>query len=164
MEFLDVVNEHDEVIGRASQADVYRLGLLHRIVHVIVMNNSGEMALQLRSKTKSFLPGHWCTTAGGHVQSGETYEQAARRELQEETGMIPKNLDFLRKDVVVYLGHGVTKLLSTFCTVHDGPIGADGVEVEKVEYFSLDRIRDMVAAGEPFHPELLIILRGGYGI
>ena len=33
-EIFDVVNERDEVIGRNTRAEVHRLGLQHRAVHV----------------------------------------------------------------------------------------------------------------------------------
>ena len=87
MEFLDVVNENDEVMDRASKREVYEKLLTHRIVHILIFNDKGEMALQLQSKYKSFCPNHWCTAAAGHVLSGESYEKAALRELEEEIGV-----------------------------------------------------------------------------
>src|SRR3989338_2368529 len=96
-ELMDFVNEKDEVIGKALQKDIYGKLLTHRIVHVLIFNDKGEMALQLRSKNKNFVPDHWSTSAGGHVQSGETYEQAALRECEEELG-IKLKMQFLFKN------------------------------------------------------------------
>lgn len=100
-EILDVVDEDNVVVGNTPKAEVYTKLLNHRIVHVLVFNTAGEMLLQLRSKNKSFMPGYWVTSAGGHVGSGETYEVAALRELQEELGVTGK-LEFLYSDVYIY--------------------------------------------------------------
>ena len=80
MEFLDVVNENDEVVGKASKKEIYEKSLTHRIVHVFVFNDKGEMVLQVRSKDSPFCPLYWDTAASGHVQSGESYEEAAFKE------------------------------------------------------------------------------------
>jgi isopentenyldiphosphate isomerase len=77
MEKLDVVNERDEVVGSAPKDEIYTRSLRHRIVHILIFNDSEEMALQLRSKGMSFCPNHWSTAVGGHVSSGETCEGAA---------------------------------------------------------------------------------------
>ena len=97
MEYLDIVNKNDKVIGKALKEQVYKKSLIHRIVHVLIFNNRGEMALQLRSKKVSFCPNHWSTTVGGHVQSGETYKIAAIREYKEELGTT-SNIKIFSKD------------------------------------------------------------------
>ena len=56
-EIFDVVNEHDEVIGRERRSEVHRLGLMHRAVHVLVFNSRGEVFLQKRSMKKDRQPG-----------------------------------------------------------------------------------------------------------
>ena len=45
-EFFDVVNECDEVIGRAPRREVHARDLLHRAIHVLVFNARGEVFLQ----------------------------------------------------------------------------------------------------------------------
>ena len=163
MELMDIVDGNDEVVGTASRDDVYGKMLTHRISHVIVFNARGDMALQLRSGV-SFCPFHWCTTAGGHVRAGETYEEAAVRELEEETGKkLP--VKFGWKDVYTHASDSGTikKFLATFTAEFDGDIAA-GDGVERVEFFSLNAINRMISSGEKFHPELLFLLRKHYGI
>ena len=87
-EIFDVVNEQDEVIGRASRAEVHARGLMHRAVHVLVFNKAGEVFLQKRSMTKDKSPGLWDSSASGHVNSGEDYDTCAVRELREEIGLV----------------------------------------------------------------------------
>ncbi|MCU0770316.1 MAG: NUDIX domain-containing protein [Verrucomicrobia bacterium] len=88
-EIFDIVNERDEVVGRAPRREVHARGLMHRAVHVLVFNAQGEVFLQKRSMTKDKSPGLWDSSASGHVDSGEDYETCALRELAEELGFKP---------------------------------------------------------------------------
>ncbi|MBW3018842.1 NUDIX domain-containing protein [Candidatus Woesearchaeota archaeon] len=164
MEMLDVVNEKDEVVGKAEYSEVYKNFLAHRICHILIFNDKGEMALQLRSKHKRFCPNHWVTAVGGHVQSGESYEQAALREMEEEVGVqIP--VEFLRKDRYDNPERkDFTKFLGTFKAKYNGPFRVNPEEVDRVEFFSMEKIKQMIADGEKFHPELLFLLRKEFGV
>jgi len=162
MEFLDVINDEDIVIGRASKEEIYEKSLQHRIVHVLIFNERGEMALQLRSKNVSFCPSYWSTTVGGHVQAGESYEEAALREFQEELGITTK-IDFMAKDKYIDK-RPLKKFLGTFKTIYNGPFNVDPQAVEKVEFFSLEKIQEMVKNGDKIHPELLFLLKKHFGI
>jgi isopentenyldiphosphate isomerase len=87
-EIFDVVNEHDEVIGRAPRHEVHARGLLHRAVHVLVFNARGQVFLQKRSRRKDRQPGVWDSSASGHLDAGEDYDACAVRELREEIGLV----------------------------------------------------------------------------
>jgi isopentenyl-diphosphate delta-isomerase type 1 len=86
-EIFDVVNDHDQVIGRALRAEVHARGLKHRAVHVFVFNPGGQFFVQKRSATKDTFPGCYDSSASGHLGSGEEYAACAVRELQEELGL-----------------------------------------------------------------------------
>ncbi len=85
-EIFDVVNERDEVVGRAPRSEVHRLGLMHRAAHVLVFNSRGEVFLQKRALNKDRQPGLWDSSASGHVDAREDYDACAARELGEELG------------------------------------------------------------------------------
>ncbi|MGH8022431.1 MAG: NUDIX hydrolase [Limisphaerales bacterium] len=89
-DIFDIVNESDEVVGRAPRTEVHVRGWLHRAVHVLVFNSSGAVFLQKRSMTKDRQPGVWDSSCSGHVDSGEDYDQTAVRELREEIGLVLK--------------------------------------------------------------------------
>lgn len=86
-ELFDVVDDEDRVVGQAERREVHARGLLHRAVHVFVVNRRGELLLQKRSRFKDMHPGVWDSSAAGHLDSGEDYAGAAVRELDEELGI-----------------------------------------------------------------------------
>ena len=92
-EIFDVVDLHDRVVGRELRKVVHAQGLLHRAVHIFVQNPKGEMYLQKRSMSKDRWPGVWTTGCSGHVDQGESYVEAAVRELQEELGIVCSSTD-----------------------------------------------------------------------
>ena len=86
-ELFDIVDEEDQVVGQERREVVHHTQLKHRAVHVLVVNGKREILLQQRSWAKDLEPGKWGTSAAGHVDAGEGYEAAARRELGEELGI-----------------------------------------------------------------------------
>ena len=86
-ELFDVVDADDRVLRQEQRAIVHRERLFHRAVHVFVFNAAGQLYLQRRSLTKDTAPGKWVSSCSGHVDSGEDYDEATRRELAEEIGL-----------------------------------------------------------------------------
>ncbi len=85
-ELFDIVDAEDRVIGQAPRREVHARHLVHRATHVMVHDHTGHLFLQRRSLTKDTFPGCWDSSCSGHVDSGEDYPTAARRELGEELG------------------------------------------------------------------------------
>lgn len=97
---LAVVDAQDRPQGQAPRWRVHAEGLLHRAVHVLVFDPEGRLYLQRRSAAKDSHPGKWTSSASGHLDPGEDYLPAARRELAEELGLIPgpgEALEYLGK-------------------------------------------------------------------
>lgn len=86
-EIFDVVDEQDHVLRQATRQEVHEQGLIHRAVHILVFNKNRDCLLQKRSMLKDRHPGVWDSSAAGHLDAGEDYETAARRELEEELGI-----------------------------------------------------------------------------
>ncbi|MEQ8663197.1 MAG: NUDIX domain-containing protein [Gammaproteobacteria bacterium] len=94
-EVLDVVDAANRVIGHATRAEVHARGLLHRAVHMLVLNPAGDIYVQRRALDKDCQPGLWDTSAAGHVDRGEDWAAAARRELAEELALTGVALELL---------------------------------------------------------------------
>src|ERR1700741_811892 len=86
-ESLQVVDEHDHPIRGVDRATVHAEKLLHRAVHIFVLNDAGQLFLQRRSYRKDNFPRKWDSSAAGHVDLGESYQVCASRELREELGL-----------------------------------------------------------------------------
>ncbi|GAA2722899.1 MULTISPECIES: NUDIX domain-containing protein [Streptomyces] len=86
-EVLDVVDEHDRVIGRAPRGEVYAKGLLHRCVFVQARDAHGRIFVHRRTAAKLVFPSMYDMFVGGVVGAGETYDAAALREAEEELGV-----------------------------------------------------------------------------
>jgi 16S rRNA (adenine1518-N6/adenine1519-N6)-dimethyltransferase len=94
-ELFDVCDSEDRVIGQATRGEVHARGLLHRAVHIFVFNSRGLLLIQRRSAHKDEFPLCYTSSASGHVDAGETYDQTAVRELKEELGLTG-SLEFLQ--------------------------------------------------------------------
>jgi mutator protein MutT len=88
-EIIPIVNEKDEVIsGENRETFDKSTGKIYRTVSVVIINLRGEILIQRRAMNKTY-PGLWDTAgAAGHVHYGETYAEAAEREVEEEVGLI----------------------------------------------------------------------------
>lgn len=86
-EILEIVDAADNVVGRNTRFEIHRQGLMHRAVHIFVFNSTGEVYVQRRSDGKDKHPGVLDSSAAGHVDPGESYQEAAARELFEELGL-----------------------------------------------------------------------------
>ncbi len=86
-EYFDIVDENDRVIGRKSDSDCLKHGLLHRAVVVFLRDSGGRVYLQKRSNSMRWYPGTWSASCTGHVSSGETHLEGAKREVREELGL-----------------------------------------------------------------------------
>ncbi|ADN02980.1 NUDIX hydrolase [Spirochaeta thermophila] len=159
-----LVDDQDRVVGTAPREACHRdPGLMHRTVHVVVMNRRGEVLLQRRSMRKDVCPGRWDTAVGGHVRPGEDHEEAARRELREELGLEGLPLGWVGRMKVETPWE--TELVGVFITVHDGPFSPDPEEIEELRFWKKEEVEtsvgdDRVTPG--LAREISLLKRCGY--
>lgn len=92
---IQIVDEHDQPIEASTMDDAQKNGKIHRIVRVMVEDPNGNILLQRRAETMTLYPGRWDCSAAGHVDQGEDYLAAAKRELAEEVGIAGAELNEL---------------------------------------------------------------------
>jgi isopentenyldiphosphate isomerase len=144
-EIFDIVNERDEVIGQRPRAEVHRLGLLHRAVHVLVFNARGEVFLQKRSMQKDTSPGLWDSSASGHLDAGEGYDACAVRELREEIGLVVA-APLQRLFNIAACADTGQEFVWVYRCGSEGPFALNFDELERGDWFAPDHVNDWVAA------------------
>lgn len=96
-EWVPLVNEKGEITGQAPRSAVHNgKKLLHPVVHLHFIDDSGKILLQKRPAVKLVQPGKWDTAVGGHISAGESLETALKRESLEETGVTGFNAVLLK--------------------------------------------------------------------
>ena len=138
-EFFYVVDEDDNVIGKASREDCHsNRKLIHRSVYVFVLNNKGEIFIQKRSMKKDLYPGFYTASATGHVNYGENYDEAAERELREELGI---EAPLRRLGRVKSFSETEREISMIYVCRYNGPIRFNRKEISEGFYMSMEDIK-----------------------
>ena len=145
-EMVPVVEENGLVIGQATRQSVHDGSkLMHPVIHLHIINREGCLYIQKRSMKKDLLPGRWDTAVGGHVDYGETLEEALYREASEELGFRDFNPIFLKS--YIWESAREKELVSVFATVGNFTLKPDNDEVTEGRYWNMSEIESNLARG-----------------
>lgn len=132
---------------------------MHQFSGVILVDRRGWILLQERDEHPAIDPEKW-GLAGGHLDEGEDFEAAARRELAEETGLVlePGALVLWREIEVFHEVYDSLDRMQVFAAATD--LGdADVVVGEGRQIVFVDpavaRTLDLTAAATMIVPEFL---------
>jgi 8-oxo-dGTP pyrophosphatase MutT (NUDIX family) len=155
-EIVAIVDEHNTVVGAVPRREMRAKRLPHRSTYILVFNSRGELYIQKRTMTKDVFPGYYDTAAGGVALAGESYEQGAERELEEEMGIrgVPLTplFDF-------YFEHEHMRLWGrAFSCKYDGEVVLQAEEVESGAFVPIPDVLRR-AETEPFTPDGLYVLQ-----
>jgi isopentenyldiphosphate isomerase len=155
-ELMDVVDDHDRVVGQATRREVRRRRLLHRFASVLCRDAAGRIYVHRRTDDKDVYPGMYDMTAGGVLAAGESYPEAARRELAEELGVTGPEPRFLFKHR--YRGEENPSWSALYEVTWDGPVTLQASEIAWGDFLPEE---ELVARLEqwPFCPDALEIFR-----
>lgn len=154
-EILDIIDSNNRVIGQCTKSEVYKKQLSHRVVHVMVCAEK-KVFIPRRALGLSYLPGFYCSSAGGHVRAGESSHQGALRELEEEVGLSGpiQLLDeiFFKHDFVVHTSVYLKKFNPQTEQLH-----LNSEEVLSGQFLSMEEVEALDP--NQFHPQLIYCLR-----
>ena len=145
-ELFPIVDESGLVIGSATRGECHSGSkLLHPVVHLHVFNSKGDIYLQKRPEWKDIQPGKWDTAVGGHIDYGETPEEALHREVREELGITkfcPEQLD-----MYVFESERERELVYVNRTTYDGEICPSAAELDGGRFWTMQEILEAMGKG-----------------
>ena len=98
IENVDIVNENDEILFSVPKTEAHQKGLLHRTVIAEIKDKQGRWILIRQSPIKQD-SGQFVSPVGGHVKSGETVQEALKREALEEAGLASFKYKYIGKTI-----------------------------------------------------------------
>lgn len=145
-EMVPVVEENGLVIGQTTRQSAHSgTKLMHPVIHLHIINRDGCLYIQKRSMKKDLLPGCWDTAVGGHVDYGESLEEALYREAFEELGFRDFNPLFLKS--YVWESAREKELVNVFATVGNFSLKPDNDEVAEGRYWNMSDIESDLGKG-----------------
>ena len=140
-EKFPIVDEEGCVVDSATRGECHNGSrLLHPVVHLHVFNTAGDIYLQKRPEWKDIQPGKWDTAVGGHMDYGETPEEALRREVREELGITDFTPEFIGK--YVFDSKRERELVYVNRTIYDGPVRPSTEELDGGRFWTMAEIRE----------------------
>ena len=100
-ELLDVLNEEtgEKTSETIMKFEAHSKGIWHGAIHILIVNkDKTKTLLQKRSADKKLYANTWDIAVGGHISSGEDDLTSAKRELEEEIGINPDNVELIKVD------------------------------------------------------------------
>jgi isopentenyldiphosphate isomerase len=155
MDELIIVDETDKVLGKADTNKVHKNRLLHRSVHIFIINPEKKLLCRKIQKTSSLYAGYWSTGIGVHVLSGTSYDLTAKKAI-ENNREISSPLVLLGK---IRIEDGVENEISAvYISFSDLPIVIDKSKADEARFFSEKEIRNMLSR-EHCTPHLALSLQ-----
>lgn len=142
-ERFPIVDEEGTVIGQATRGECHSGSrLLHPVVHLHVFNSRGELYLQKRPEWKDIQPGKWDTAVGGHIDYGETPEEALLREVREELAITDFTAELV--DKYVFESKRERELVYMHRTIYDNEIHPSAEELDGGRFWTMKEIYEAI--------------------
>lgn len=155
-EMLDLVDENDQVIGSLSRKEIYAQGLRNfRVVNAFIKNSEGKLWMPIRTASKKLYPSTLDFSVAGHVESGETYEEALLKESREEVNL---DLNIIPYTEIAYLDpkkHLVGAFQKVYEIKSDIAPDYNPEDFSSYEWLSPEEIVARAEAGEVMKSDIL---------
>lgn len=149
-EWIDIVDENNEVIAKATRQQMRIQWLRHRATYIVVHDGMGKILVQQRTENKDFYPNDWDATAGGVVKSGESMLETARREAEEELGIA--GIPFADHGMFYFEHQDCRVWGGLFSCISHGPFALQDNEIAAVRWMTP---KEITAECDSFTPDSL---------
>ena len=163
IEYLDLVNDDDQVVGREDRAVIYSQKLSnYRVVNAFIVNSQGQFWIPRRTAHKRIFPLCLDFSVGGHVESGESYDESFRRETFEELNIDVDKVGFRLLGHLTPAKDGV----SSFMNIYElkGEVAPDYNPNDFIgaEWLTPVELLDRIVRGEKVKDDLEKVIKSFY--
>lgn len=158
-EILDLVNEHDDVIDQKPRSEVYKNKLNNfRVINAFLVNSKKEIWIPRRSPLKKLFPLCLDASVGGHVESGESYQQAFLRELKEELNIDSSSVNYKMIAKLTPKTHAVSAYMNLYVIYSDLTPNYNKSDFIEANWWPISTIIKFIKNGEPTKGDLPILI------
>lgn len=147
MEYLDLVDDNDNVIGREDRDVIYKNNWRNfRVINIMIFTSDNKIIVPKRSSNRRVFPNCYDCSVGGHVSSGETYEEAAYRELEEELGITGVKLE----EIAYFKPYDIdtSAFSKMYKLVYDETLNYDKDGIQQIFYMTKEEISKLIKEDE----------------
>ncbi len=87
-EMVEIYDDDEKPIGVVHKSEAISRNLLRKSVQAYIIDHEGKILIHRRSEDKILYPGDWDVSVRGWVMAGESTDDAIRREIKEEIGLM----------------------------------------------------------------------------
>lgn len=160
METWDIYDkDRNRTDKRMKRGDRFERGAYHLVIHVCLFSQQGEMLIQQRQPDKDDWKNMWDITVGGSAVAGETSQQAAEREVEEEIGYT-LDLRNKRPSLTVNFENGFDDYYLLETPLNISELSVPTEEVKQIRWASKHVIFNMIEEGSfiPYRESLIALL------
>lgn len=164
LEILDLVDEDDKVIDTLSRDEIYEKNLKYvRVVEAFIRNDEGKLWIPIRAPHKKIAPNGYDVGVGGHVEHGESYDEAFAKEVSEELGWEVSELNYV---TIGKFGpnEGLTTISMVYEIHTDDTPELNPEDFVSAEWLKPEDLALKIKNGHPAKMNLLPLLRAVYGV
>jgi isopentenyl-diphosphate delta-isomerase len=155
-DYVVLVNEQAETVGREEKLKAHQQGLLHKAFSIFIFNHADQMLVQQRGVEKYHFAGLWSNACCSHPIPEETIEEAAHRRLKEEMGFdtaLKEAFSFIYKVQDQKSSLYEHEYDYVFVGLYEGEIRADEKEINAYKWVNIpDLLEDLDRSPDTYSP------------
>lgn len=155
-ELVEEVDSEGRVLRVVTRAEMRNHRLRHRAVFIAVVNTQAHLLVHRRASSKDLWPSFWDIACGGVVGPGESWRDAANRELAEELGVAGVELEEIGGGA--FDDEDAQVIGRCFVARSDGPFVFTDGEVTEAHFVDAAGLEDLISS-RPVCPDSVALVR-----
>lgn len=157
-EILDIVDDNDNVISQARRWDIFEKTTNFRSVNAFIVNSENLLWIPRRSALKKTVPLGLDMSVSGCVKSGESYEEAFKRELKEELNLDANQVDYRVLGFCTPEKHNVRSFMTVYEIKFEEEPNYNRDEICEGFWFEPKKLAELILSGHSAKSGLIKLL------